>query len=311
MKGNVSSWIECSELCREDITCGYWTWNTATKQCSKRISKSEETNVSQHISGARDCGRDVCEFQRSVTPGNRYTVRKMGQETGYACAVKCLELQQTESDVSGATVYMDTSRKGCFCNYNMTNIDQSYKTCFLTPKKLEPMPGTTRNVTCEFQPGDGYGGGRGGREIYLSNLSGHVCLKACTYLSEMDASVNGMTVYANTSRPGCWCEKRMGSKVKNTPAFKTCKFTYPGEEGAASASSLCSLQHGESDGIRTYVGRLGESECVRTCGHVTRLDGTLNGVTWNTETNSCFCKRNVTTIGKFKTCLLNDVKVKK
>merc|ERR1712013_604167 len=172
----------------------------------------------------------------------------------------------------------------------------SVKTCFLKPKKSEPVIDVdTKNVTCNLQPGNGYGASYSGSEIYMGQLSVEPCLKACLFVKQMDISINGMTVHANATKPGCWCEKRMRGiqlSAKHRAEFRTCKF-----------------KSGEGNGRSTFVGRLDRDECQSTCARVRQLDATLTGLTWDKSSHSCYCKRNMTRIGEFKTCLLKNLKM--
>ena len=63
----------------------------------------------------------------------------------------------------------------------------------------------TSGFVCDFQQGDG----AGGTEVKIGNLAGNACVSACLHLKQFDNTVNGVTVFADTSRRGCWCERGM------------------------------------------------------------------------------------------------------
>ena len=46
-------------------------------------------------------------------------------------------------------------------------------------------------------------------------------MKACIAQKKIDDSINGVTMYQNEKRGGCYCEKTMAG-VSSSSAFKTC-----------------------------------------------------------------------------------------
>merc|ERR1712228_25860 len=97
--------------------------------------------------------------------------------------------------------------------------------------------------------------------------------------------------------------------IRKSSIFKTCKFQSNTTDTVDTAKSVCNFKSGDSNGKSTFVGRLEKEECVTTCSNVRRLDSTLTGLTWDKRSNSCYCKRNMTRIGEYKTCLIKDVKL--
>lgn len=312
-KPNATSWMNCSGYCRLNKNCVAWTWKESTKNCSLN-GESTMKSAQEVVSGDRMCGLDVCKFVPTVSLP---TYRRMSDSKGKKCVEECLLWKMANPFVTGASVFSNQTEKGCFCHVNMTSMGDSVKTCFLKPKKSEPVIDVdTKNVTCNLQPGNGYGASYSGSEIYMGQLSVEPCLKACLFVKQMDISINGMTVHANATKPGCWCEKRMRGiqlSAKHRAEFRTCKFKYnvtDGDESSKnSTSSTCAFKSGEGNGRSTFVGRLDRDECQSTCAHVRQLDATLTGLTWDKSSHSCYCKRNMTRIGEFKTCLLKNLKM--
>lgn len=76
-------------------------------------------------------------------------------------------------------------------------------------------------------PGDA----KGGRDIWLGTLSKEECIKACLKKKqESDYSINGLTVYADIRKRGCWCNKWMSHRDTDTK-WESCFLKDPLPEG--------------------------------------------------------------------------------
>ena len=49
----------------------------------------------------------------------------------------------------------------------------------------------------------------------IGNQKGSECIVACIAKRELDTSINGVVIYSNSRRGGCWCEKNMKKRNKN------------------------------------------------------------------------------------------------
>ena len=63
-----------------------------------------------------------------------------------------------------------------------------------------------------FQIGDG----RGGTEVKIGNQKGSSCIDACLQAKQRDNSINGVSVFSDTSKGGCWCERNMNRRNSNS-----------------------------------------------------------------------------------------------
>ena len=70
---------------------------------------------------------------------------------------------------------------------------------------------------CSLATGDG----EGDSEVKIGDQTGAACVAACIARKEYDQTINGVTVYAKASKPGCWCERGM-KKVSGRSIYKTC-----------------------------------------------------------------------------------------
>lgn len=94
----------------------------------------------------------------------------------------------------------------------------------------------------------------------------------------------------------------------------TNEISKPGEEtkGMSSKYGICTFSPGGSFGdlnrgwVRgTSVGVLSRDECYVRCYHKKeRGDRSINGVTWDRISRTCYCERNITGIGEYQTCVL-------
>ena len=66
-------------------------------------------------------------------------------------------------------------------------------------------------------------------ETKAGNLLGSQCIEACVKLKKTENRINGVKVYTDTSRKGCWCEKKMKSIDNGEPKYKTCLLLPEGE----------------------------------------------------------------------------------
>ena len=58
----TSSFEECSEWCKQDSSCKYWSWQKDTnQQCYRLTDSSGRRSTAGVISGSRDCeGEFIC-----------------------------------------------------------------------------------------------------------------------------------------------------------------------------------------------------------------------------------------------------------
>ena len=77
--------------------------------------------------------------------------------------------------------------------------------------------GLNGDSRCTFLTGDGIGG----PEVYVGSKRGSACVDACLKRKTTDSSINGVSVYTNTSKGGCSCEKSMNGRNSNT-GVKSC-----------------------------------------------------------------------------------------
>ena len=61
-------------------------------------------------------------------------------------------------------------------------------------------------------PGDGIGG----TEILIGDQRGSVCIDACKQRKQINSSINGVTLFSEAIKGGCWCEKGMKGRNNNT-----------------------------------------------------------------------------------------------
>ena len=64
---NVSSWLDCSDLCMEREDCKYWTWARETagiyaKNCVTMAGFKFSGTDSNVMSGKRDCRGMLCSY---------------------------------------------------------------------------------------------------------------------------------------------------------------------------------------------------------------------------------------------------------
>ena len=77
---------------------------------------------------------------------------------------------------------------------------------------------------CTFQTGDG----TGGSEVKIGDQRGSACVDACVERKRTDPTINGVTVFRDTSKGGCWCERTMNGRSKSTE-YKSCIIKVPGK----------------------------------------------------------------------------------
>lgn len=53
----------------------------------------------------------------------------------------------------------------------------------------------------------------------MNYLLGTDCIKACAHMKKEDAQINGVIVFSNKNRNGCWCTRNMTQIVDR---YKTC-----------------------------------------------------------------------------------------
>ena len=75
--------------------------------------------------------------------------------------------------------------------------------------------GLDGTYTCNFS----IGYGAESSKVRIGYQRGNVCINACLHMKKIDPTINGVTVYADTDRGGCWCEQHM-KRIRGR--FKTC-----------------------------------------------------------------------------------------
>ena len=68
-------------------------------------------------------------------------------------------------------------------------------------------------------------------EIRAGNQQGQDCAEACVHLKKAEDTINGVKVYSDTSKKGCWCGKKMYTIETTDKRYKTC-FLIPKEIGS-------------------------------------------------------------------------------
>ena len=297
---NVSSWIDCSDFCRQDQRCKVWDF--IGQQCLLKSSdQGGRLNAVGHISGSRICGLHICEFKPSFWIQN---VRMVSESTGNSCVEECLYLKKYNQLINGVSVYSDGKKGGCFCHYNMTKIDDTVKTCFLKPHSTESSKKfIDTSYTCDLQPGGGFSSS----DIYLKDIHSDDCFRACLYLEKMDNAIYGISVLANSTISGCWC-LRKSYPIHRSTIFKSCNFKKKNSHINIDGKS-CVFKHGDTDGRPSYKGLKEKKECLSICSSIRSVDETVTGLSWKPQSKHCYCVRNMTTINGFKGCLLKNMDV--
>ena len=77
--------------------------------------------------------------------------------------------------------------------------------------------GLNGDKRCTFSIGDGVGKS----EVKIGTQRGISCIDACMEKRKTDPTINGVTVWSDTTKGGCWCERLMKSKNTNK-AYKSC-----------------------------------------------------------------------------------------
>lgn len=82
-------------------------------------------------------------------------------------------------------------------------------------------------------PGDA----RGGRDVWLGYLNEEECIRGCLKRKlDNDYSINGLTVHADGKQKGCWCEKWMSHRNKDTK-WKSCYLKTDQADGKGGSST--------------------------------------------------------------------------
>lgn len=258
------------------------------------------------ISGAVECGAYKCDFTFGTGIGGSY--RKLGAQRGRECMHACVHMKALDPSINGVTV----GKSGCYCKQNMTKIDGLYKTCFLKSDfNRTPLPAfTKKNLKCRFQPGDG----SGTEDLYIGKLDRESCIIACIHMKKIDNTVNGVTVYANSSRLGCWCEKGVRNVRASRTYYNTCIFEDTSQkkrERKENQTSFCNFSYGYASGDldhaayrsnKGYIGKMSAAECIEGCVHMKRIDPTINGAMRSNITERCWCERGMKNIAMKMFC---------
>ena len=70
---------------------------------------------------------------------------------------------------------------------------------------------------CTFYTGDG----TGGSDEKVGNQKGSSCIDICLELRKTDKTINGVIVFADASKGGCWCKKQM-TGTSSVTKYKSC-----------------------------------------------------------------------------------------
>ena len=126
----------------------------------------------------------------------------------YACISLCTPVCPYVR-VPYARMYVCIPVCTCVCTYvlvyDRTSIYpyvRMYVSCFFI--------GLNDDDRCTFHTGDGIGGS----EIKVGNEKGSSCIDICLERKKTDETINGVTVFTDTSKGGCWCERNMREEIQ-------------------------------------------------------------------------------------------------
>lgn len=140
---------------------------------------------------------------------------KLGEQEGSHCIDACLQMQLLiDPTITGVAVLTDTNKKGCWCLKGMTRrkSDTNYKSCFIGEA------GLNGEARCRFRSGDA----TSSNEVNVGYQRGSACVDACIKRKkEVDNTINGVAVFRDTSKGGCWCHSTMTGRNK-VKKYKSC-----------------------------------------------------------------------------------------
>ena len=84
--------------------------------------------------------------------------------------------------------------------------------------------GLNGDSRCTFRTGDG----TGGSEVKIGAQRGSACVDACIKRKRTDRTINGISVFRDTRKGGCWCERKMNGRNTNA-RYKSCILKLPGK----------------------------------------------------------------------------------
>ena len=75
---------------------------------------------------------------------------------------------------------------------------------------------------CRFSTGNGIGPATtGSSEKYIGNYKSQACVDECLKQKANYTKINGVTIYTNETKRGCWCEMNMYMRNNNS-YYKSC-----------------------------------------------------------------------------------------
>merc|ERR1712168_672136 len=186
------------------------------KEAMDKVQKREDLSMSMAVIDVEKRIEYDCIFTSGDATGSG-SETKVGNQKGVECINACLALKKEDDEINGVTTYSDSSKGGCWCESNVDRVkpNSDYQTCFLVEKSEQST--ITHDYSCSFKSGDG----AGGSEIKVGNQKGKECVDACLALKKEDVTINGVTVYSDSSKEGCWCESNMNYIWSNS-AYQSC-----------------------------------------------------------------------------------------
>ena len=226
------------------------------------------------------------------------------RENGLYCIDVCSHMRQVSPLINGLTVLTDPTKDGCWCKTNIS-LSTRYQSCFIAPDTETtptPKPEDSKYL-CEWRSG----AGSGGTEVKVGVLQGDVCVKACLHMKQFDNLINGVTVYSDPTKLGCWCEQRMRT-VRKSSRHKTCFLTPRYNRTEQVDPGVCDFSTGYgSGGTLMAMGKRSARDCVEDCLHMKKIERRVNGVTIKSKDGSCWCDVGKTTVSyALNTCHLEE-----
>lgn len=253
----------------------------------------------------------TCTFE--LGGGNTYF--KIGNYKQEECLDQCMAKKKHDNAINGIGVYTDQSKGGCWCLKNMPNRNHyhMFKSCAIKEDASETvtLAGNAyqgAGVTCSFKPG-------GGNTFkWAGNYKQSECLSVCLKKKGSDSSVNGIGVYADQNKGGCWCLKNMPNR-NHYRMFKSCVMeTGKGAEESSAISNghryTCEFRLG---GGNTFfkIGNYKQDQCLQECLKRKVNDNAINGIGVYTDQTrgGCWCLKNMPNRNNehvFKSCVISD-----
>jgi len=160
----------------------------------------------------------TCKFE--LGGGSDY--KKLGNYKQQVCLDKCMLQKKHDNAINGIGVYTDQDKAGCWCLKKMPNRNgyKMFKSCAFQEDATETITlgGNAfqgAGVKCAFKPG-------GGSSFqWAGNYKQEDCLGVCLKKKGSDSAINGIGVYADQLKGGCWCLKNMPNR-NHYRMFKSC-----------------------------------------------------------------------------------------